>query len=85
MEGVSGFLKRFAYILQKKEDVLLIIKEVFQDILGVNVEKKDLKIKGTTLITNLSGGQKGQLFIFKQQLIKEINTQVGKNIITEIY
>ena len=80
----SGFLKKFSKLLQKRKNTEQTIIDVLRDVVGVEVKKNSIKIKGSSVRTNLAGGQKGQIFIKKQQIIEEINSRLGDKVVTEI-
>ena len=84
MRDLSGFLKKFSYLLHNKNVVLNVVQEVCEEVAGVCLEKGDMKLRGTTLIVNLSAPQKTQLFISKVKILKEIESRVGKKVVTEI-
>jgi len=85
MQDVSGFLNRFKHLLQKKEDNRKLIIEVIKESTGVELEEDELKVKNNILITNTSGGLKGQLFISKHKIIDEINRRAQKVLLTDLH
>lgn len=84
MYNVSNFLERFSHIVQKKEYVLNVCLEVLTEQLGVTCNTKDLKLKNKTLIVQVSGAVKSQIFFSKKTLIDTINNKAGKKVVEDI-
>ena len=85
MQDASGFLKRFSQLLQKRKNIKHIIISVCKEVAGVDVTEDKLKIKGFTIVVNLGGSQRSQIFMKKQQIITEINKKAGEIVVTEIH
>lgn len=84
MRELSGFLKKFSYLLHNKNVITEVVQEICGEVAGVYLEKGEIKIKNSTLTVNTSAPQKTQLFISKEKILKEIESRVGKRAITEI-
>ena len=84
MRELSGFLKKFSYLLHNKNVITEVVQEICGEVAGVYLEKGEIKIKNSTLTVNTSAPQKTQLFISKEKILKEIEYRVGKRAITEI-
>ena len=84
MQNLSGFLKKFSYLLHNKNVLTGVVQEVCDTVAGVYLKKEEIKLKGTTLTVNVSAPQKTQLFISKERILKEIEARVGKKAVTEI-
>lgn len=84
MDDVSGFLKRFTQLLQHKDYVVDVCIEVLESVAHVQVTKQDIRLKNKVLTTNISGAMKSQVFMRKNSVITEVNTRIGKTVLTDI-
>lgn len=84
MQDVSGFLKKFSFLLHKKEQTIECCISVIEEVAKISVQKEQLKIRRNTLVTIIPQAEKSQLFIKKKRIVSEINKRLGKTVITEI-
>ncbi|MCI5108666.1 MAG: hypothetical protein MRY49_02360 [Candidatus Pacebacteria bacterium] len=81
MDNLSGFLKKFKYLLHSKEVVEKTVKEICEKNIGVS---PDIKIRNTTCYIKNTGPVKSQVFINKDRIINEVNSALGKVVITDL-
>ncbi len=84
MQDVSGFLKKFSFLLHKKEQTVECCISVIEEVAKISIHKEQIKIRRNTLTTNIPQAEKSHLFMQKKLILSEINKRLGKTVITEI-
>jgi hypothetical protein len=81
MENISSFLQRFKNILSSQGARKQISIEVIKKKFNIELDPEKVKIKGDILYITSSPSLKNMLFLKKESLLKEINSQVGSRIV----
>lgn len=84
LKGIKDFLERYKKTLSNFE---LTHKDIIQSIFntsGVKLNKSEFTVKNSTIILQTTSIKKNQIFLFKNQILKNIK-ESGVEKITDIY
>ena len=74
MWNISSFLEKFSKSLQSTESEKQHILDVIEKQTNIRLNLKDFEIKNYTVEVRATPAIKNKLFIYKRQLLEEINT-----------
>lgn len=84
LKGIKDFLERYKKTLSNFE---LTHEDIIQSIFntsGVKLNKSEFTVKNSTIILQTTSIKKNQIFLFKNQILKNIK-ESGVEKITDIY
>lgn len=84
LKGIKDFLERYKKTLSNFE---LTYEDIIQSIFntsGVKLNKSEFTVKNSTIILQTTSIKKNQIFLFKNQILKNIK-ESGVEKITNIY
>jgi hypothetical protein len=71
MEHISGFFSRYLSPYFKQERIKESVARICSDVIGVSIQSKDISIRSGVCSIQGSQGLKHQLFIHKQEILKQ--------------
>jgi hypothetical protein len=77
MIEIKDLLSRFSNILLKEEVKIQSIKKVIEEVVGVQVPKENIKIKGDTVHLDLKPIYKGEILIKREEISKKLEELLG--------
>lgn len=72
--NISKYLEKFFNKIEGDEGFYKNITEVLKNKVGIDVGTDDFEVKNNVLYTNFSPGVKNKIFMFKEEIIGEINS-----------
>ena len=73
MLNISKYLEKFAKKLNSENDNQERIIEIIKTKTGLSIQTGDIEIKGNIIKTKTTPAVKNKLFIYKEELLEEIN------------
>lgn len=73
MFNISKFLDKFSKKIDSEEIFCKKIAEIIKEKIQTNIELKDIEIKNGVIYIALSPAIKNKVYIFKEEMLKEIN------------
>ena len=80
MFNISNFLEKFSKNIQSNENDKRQILEIIKKQTGIELSNQSMEIKNYILYVNTSPAIKNKIFIYKKQILGEINNQSIKMI-----
>ena len=77
MIEIKDLLARFSNILLKEEVKIESIQKVIKEVVGVEVSKEAVKIKGDTVHLNIKPIYKGEILIKQGEISKRLEEMLG--------
>lgn len=78
MIEIKDLLIKFDKILLSEEIKKSSIIKIFKDVIGIDIDPKDVKIKNNIIYLNIKPIYKNEIFIKKELIFSKLNNILGK-------
>ncbi|NTV44290.1 MAG: hypothetical protein HGA67_01165 [Candidatus Yonathbacteria bacterium] len=84
MDSITSFLARFAHISPSNDARRERCGEVIGELSGVIIEKKDIHIRGNTIVLSCRSGKKNEIMLHKKEILESLNTPQSDIVFTSL-
>lgn len=81
---IKNYFDKFKNILFSKEENSRIVSIVLKKNIGLELETKNIQIKGDILYLKISPLVRNEILINKNQILKDLNSSISNNIFRDI-
>lgn len=81
---IKNYFDKFKNILFSKEENSRIVASILKKNIGLELETKNIQIKGDILYLKISPLVRNEILINKNQILKDLNSSISNNIFRDI-
>ncbi len=84
MNNLSSYLKKFKLILTSNADVKEVIVSIILEVTKGKIEPKDIDIKNKIVYIKCRPSIKNEIFIKKEQILKQLKEKIENLVIKDV-
>ncbi len=78
MIEIKDLLARFNHILLGEEGKIESIRSAISEVIGIEVDSKDIRVKNNTIFLNIKPIYKNEIFMKRDKIFSKLENSLGK-------